>query len=309
MNRTEYTAAASSYLAAMRSSGKSEQTKRGYTMILSSFGEYLARIDCKTNITALDIISYRAALVSRVKPNTAAHYLTVLHSFFEWTRRVGIEQTNPVPTAEIPKAERIEYDLLTLSEIDAILTGRRPRGTNKKNYCRNRAVVLLLLQSGIRSAELRDLTPADIDFEKNVVRVRHGKGDKYREAPFPKLAREAVAEYLKARDKTLTRADYLFGSYADENGRAGRGGEYHKMTSSMLLGLVKRYVENTTGHKDIGTHDLRHAFASYASNKGVATRDISLCLGHANEAITERVYISILDKRKAPTTVNAALDA
>lgn len=308
MNRTEYTTAAEAYISALPSLKKSDCTARSYKMILRTFAEHLTS-ESAEQITPLSVVSFRRDLSERVKTNTVAHYLTVLHGFFEWARRVGLEQQNPVPTEEIPKAERIDYDLPTLDEISELLVCKRPRGTFEKNTCRNRAIVLLLLQSGVRSDELRSLTPDDLDFEKHVVRIKHGKGDKYREAPFPALAREAVAEYLKARSPALARTDYLFGSSVESDGRTEQPGVWHKMTSAALLGLVKRYVKNATGRDNVGVHDLRHAFASYASNKGVSTRNISLCLGHASESITERVYISILDKSKAPTTVNAALDA
>ena len=311
MNRTEYSAAAEAYIAAMPSLKMSAQTIRAYKMILGKFGDYLAEQN-SDEINALATVGFRVWLFGKkLKTNTVAHYMTVLHGFFEWARRVKLlSGDNPVALEEIPKGEQITYDHLALNEIEQTLS-TLPKGIYKKSYCRNRAIVLLLIQAGLRNSELRDLTLADLDFERNVVTVRHGKGDKFREAPFPALAREAMTDYLKSgfRPADAADTDVLFGSYADENGRGAQNSTWHKMSSPMLLGLVKRYVKHVTGHTGIGTHDLRHAFASYASDKGVSTRNISLCMGHSNEMITNKTYISVLDRGRAATCVNAALGA
>lgn len=310
MNKAEYGTTAERYISALPSLKKSAQTIRAYKMILGKFGDYLAEQNGE-EITEMTIIGFRVWLSGKeLKSNTVAHYMTVLHGFFEWACRAKLAASNPVAPEEIPKAEQIRYDLLGLDEIEKTIFSK-PRGIYKKTSCRNRAIVLLLILAGLRNSELRALTPADLDFERNVVKIRHGKGDKYREAPFPALARKAMSDYLACgyRPADASERESLFGSYADENGGTTEKGAWHEMTSAMLLGLVKRYVQNITGHAGIGTHDLRHAFASYASNKGVSTRNISLCMGHANEIITNKVYISILDKSKAATVVNAALDA
>ena len=72
---------------------------------------------------------------------------------------------------------------------------------------------------------------------------------------------------------------------------------------------MKRYVEKHTGHSGIGSHDLRHAYASYASHRGVPTRLLSLSMGHASETTTSKIYISVLDKQRAAMVVNGAFDS
>ncbi len=58
--------------------------------------------------------------------------------------------------------------------------------------------MVLLLQAGLRSDEVRSLTPADLDFENGAITVRHGKGDKRRTVPFPATARAAMQDYLNS---------------------------------------------------------------------------------------------------------------
>ena len=196
MKVTEYTQAKDKYLAFLPSSkADSINTLNNYTRVLNDFERYLqAKIAHENDISTVDVLGYRAAIRERgAAQNTARQYLTDLSAFFTWCVRVKLIDESPVSPEDIPEAKEIEYTLLTRDEIDALLE-YRPGGA--KLGARNRAIITILLQSGLRNSELRALTLSDLDFERGTITVRHGKGDKSRLAPFPALSREAVKEYL-----------------------------------------------------------------------------------------------------------------
>ena len=292
------------YINALASAKKSKETQTNYARVLNYFSEYLN----EHNITTpqkLDVVKWRQDLYENgVSNNSIRQYLVILHAYFEWANRMGLcEQL--VDNTEIPKNNNVDYDLLTMEEIQLLLDTTTPRikGMSRFSAARCQCIVHLIILSGLRNAELRKLTLEDVDFERNVLIVRHGKGDKYRETPLPNKLKESLNNYLMKRPKNLDSKAPLFGSINKEDGI------WEELTSTNLLLMIKRYVKNITGHDNIGTHDLRHAFASYASLNGADTRSISLAMGHSSEMITNKVYISILDKSKAATNLNAIFNS
>lgn len=313
MTISDYIDAAALYINALPSIHKSAATERNYTRILESFGDFLITREQaeKAPITAETIVSWRVFLreESEKKSNTIRQYLIVLHAFFEWALRCGKISENPVKKEEIPPPEKIKYDLLSEDEIRRVLLEEQK--DNHKVNVRDRAIVTLLILSGIRSAELRALRLADVDFGEETLTIPKGKGGKSRVAPFPALAAMRLRDYLKSGDRPggLSVDSPLFGTLADDTGHKNVKNAWKPFSSAGLHRLVASYVERLTGHGHIGTHDLRHAFASYASLSGVTTRDISLSMGHASQMTTERVYIDVLNANKAPKSVSAALNS
>lgn len=306
MNRTEYREATERYITALSTLNKSTQTITGYTRILRAFGEWFESTDHLGDISPLDIEEYRSTL-REAKPSTIKHYLTVLSYFFSWCVRKGITDNNPVHADAIPEAEQKEYDLLTAEEISALINGGYVKRERATNAARNRAIVVLLLTSGMRNSELRSLTVSDLDFAKCIITVKHGKGDKRRAVPFPRVAQDAVAEYLGCgcRPSGLKETDLLFGSDASSEGAASQNRtEWHELSSTALLLIVNRYTKAVCGH-EVGVHTLRHAAASYWDDKGISMRDVQTALGHASVTTTERIYVTVLNRTKAAQCINS----
>lgn len=304
MNANEYKAMAAAYLAALPAAGKSPCTVKAYRNAADGFGAYLD--GSGEDVSPLAVIGWRSALAAVVGNNTTAHSMTILHALFAWANRNGLAEQNPVDVMEIPKHQRPDYDLLTLDEIETLLKGNAPRGINKKTSCRNRAIVIILLQAGLRSDEVRSLTPADLDFENGAITVKHGKGDKRRTVPFPAIARAAMRDYLNSgyRPDGMNSNAVLFGTKAQNSSGAE---VWAKLSSEALRQLVRVYTGKACGHS-VYPHALRHAAASMWVSRGISMRDTQNALGHSSILTTERVYVSILDPRGTATKINKAFD-
>lgn len=298
----KYEQATTHYLASLKIISNSVATYDKYAFVLADFGEYVkAHDDEQAEVEPLLVVGWRNNLKENrgLENNSIRHYLTLVHSFFKWAIEHKIFAEQPVNRRDFPKKETVEYDLLTEQEIEQILTGKLPRFSQYQTSLRNRALVILVLTSGMRVSELINLHIGDLDFDKHIITVRHGKGDKKRSVTFPAIAEEFVKEYLNDRYGTndTPKQAFLFEN-TDGNGTT------HQYTRQNITILVKRYVYNLTGHKNIGTHDLRHSYASYLLTHGVPIQEIQALLGHENYSTT-LIYASQLCPERVATNLNA----
>lgn len=308
MNRTEYRTAVAQYIAGLPSLNKSTATVSKYQYVLKLFGDYLDRIEHKDEIKPINIINWRTEIASTgIKPNSVKHYMVVLNTFFAWSVRVKLCNDNPSQFHEKPKQKDIAYHILTLDEIQTILYAKPARMAGK-NYIRNRAVITLLILTGLRNSELRLLRIGDLDFENGIITVTRGKGDKTREIAFPELARKRVAEWLNSQEKNASQLGNEL-VFPNTEQHCNHEQLQHPLSAVSLQKVVRNYVKGILGYTDIHPHTLRHCACSLWDYCGVPIRTVSANLGHASVRTTESVYLHVLDKKQAARTVNAALDA
>ncbi len=303
----DYRTAQKLYLASLPVEGKSANTVKGYSRILEDFGTFT---DGK-ELSPITVSEWRTAKYENgIKGATIAHYMTVLSTFFAWGTEQGIFESNPFLKVSKPKKEEKKYDILSLEEMRFLIAHKeKAKGAFTKNNLRNRAIVHMLMMTGLRNSELRSLTLRDLDFENGIVRVIDGKGGKSRSAPFPKTARETLSQYLEsgARPENLTENDLLFGTDADEHGHSTHGAQWNELSSAALLQIVSTYTKKVCGHA-VGVHTLRHCAASLWDDMKIPIRDVQKALGHANIATTEKVYIQILNPAAAAQNISAVMD-
>jgi len=149
-------------------------------------------------------------LLRKAKPSTAFPYFRALRRLFNWAVQEGYLKSSPLATIHFkpPSAPPVEpYSreelkrLLAVCDLD-IRTGARFTGL------RNKAMLLLFLDSGLRRAEMANLQLGDLDLEGKRVRVM-GKGGKIGIAPFSSTTAKALWAYLVER-KARTKADALW---------------------------------------------------------------------------------------------------
>ena len=297
----KYERAREEYLASLKIVTKSKDTHAEYAFTLGDFGKYVkAHGGEETEVPPLFIVGWRNEVKAArgLANNTLRHYLTLLHSFFKWTIEHKIFSEQPVGKGDFPKKEAVEYDLLSEQEIKKILSGEIPPDSMSATSTRNRAIIILVLTSGVRVSELINLRVGDLDFKKHILTVRHGKGDKKRVVTFPSLAEGFVKVYLVARHgaNDVAKTAFLFDYIGDD-------GKTHQFTRQNITRLVKSYVYRLTGHAGIGTHDLRHSYASYLLSHGVPIQEIQALLGHENYSTT-LIYASQLCPERVATNLN-----
>jgi integrase/recombinase XerD len=199
------------------------------------------------------------------------------------------------PGMKPPNAgRRFPPEPLTRAEALALLGGfgRGPCGQ------RNRALCVLLWRSGLRISEALALYPRDVDTDAGTVRVRRGKGGKYRLIGVDAQALAVVQLWMAARAKLgLTGRQPLF-CKVDARYRGGA------MNAAYYRDALKRAAARAGIEKRVHPHGLRHTHAFELSLEGVPLNVIKAQLGHSSLATTER-YINHL----APAQVVAAMQA
>jgi site-specific recombinase XerD len=149
-------------------------------------------------------------------------------------------------------------------------------------YLRDRCILTIFLQCGLRLSELCNIKIKDIKGNKILIT---GKGDKQRYAFLSEHCINIINEYLIERDDenaTDESKEYLFLSDRQRN-----------INKRTVQSLVKKYLEKAGLDTSIyHTHTTRHSFATIAYNQGMDVIKLSTSLGHTN-VNTSKVYVTI----------------
>ena len=299
------------YLANLKASGASDLSVENYGRTINSYAKFCAnKNEDPTAPSAVAAYKLHLSQDRKCKLATIQYHIVVLRAFFGFcVRTLRTVKENPVlDDLDVSKKklanERKPYGdkLLTEQEIKALVTSDRPSGMHEAQYLRNRAIVLTLVLTGLRNAELLALTARDMRFGKDgYITVRSGKGDKYRTVPFPVIAQKAVTDYLKeSRPHGLSADAPLFGV-------GNKKEEWKPIDRCSLSTTVSRYVEHATGHKGERSHAMRHAYASFLLSHGVPVQDLQRSLGHSSVQTTER-YAQLLDPKRSTAQINDLLN-
>ena len=280
-----YNTTTAAYLNYCRASGMTADSVANNERSLRYFAE---AVNLPEEITMAQIDEYKSLLHLRgLKQSSVRAYLQPLSQFFAWATERKYCAENPCTASavktKVPPPPPYNH-LLTREEMAALLSPVCPKGCTRKLFPRNHAIVTVLLTSGLRNSELRDLRVSDLMPEKNQLLVRCGKGGKTRTAPYPPAAQEAVAAWMldPLRPSTLPSEAFLFGKGTDT-------ATWAQFSRTELSTMVERFTKTVLGKESgIRTHALRHANASFLLDSGMCIDDIRDLLGHANPQVTVR---------------------
>lgn len=267
----------------------SPRTVRAYEMDLMKFAAFLEsrkQMDVKA-VTRDDIRAFiselsRNGIKKKNAAVTIARKLSSIKSFFKYLVRFNVLAANPAADVETPKLPHTEPNYLTNKERAALIAAV---GCSATPYylARDMAIVVTLLNTGIRLSELVGLTLNSINLEssESFVKVR-GKGDKWRTIPLNNEAIAALRKYLNGRPDVET--NHLFVS------RLGKG-----LSTRSVYHLIKRYLKEAGITKEhVGVHSLRHTFSVSLLSNGVNLFSIQKLLGHSKLETTSK-YLHVID--------------
>ncbi|MBI5607506.1 MAG: site-specific tyrosine recombinase XerD [Deltaproteobacteria bacterium] len=217
-----------------------------------------------------------------LQPRSIARHMSTLRSFCAYLLDRGLVQDNPAALLDMPKQGRDLPDVLSQEEVLRLLAAP---GTAHERAMRDTAMLETLYATGLRVSELVNLTLADVDFDRGLVRCV-GKGRKERLVPIGEIARARLVDYLEQARPLLARG----------NSRVRKGpqaqalfltSQCKPMTRQGFWKLVKRYAQQAEIDKPISPHKLRHSFATHLLAGGADLRAVQALLGHADIGTTQ----------------------
>ncbi len=264
------------FLAYLRDERRSSpNTLRAYTGDLAAFVDFLKEYQGKQDLLSVEREDIRAfvAVQSRLgyEKRTIRRRLSAAKSLYKFLCRDSRLAKNPARLVKGPKLSRRLPEVFTQGQIEEVLDGHF-------NLARDRAVVELLYDEGLRISELAGLDIEDVNFEKGEVKV-FGKGSKERIVPLSSRAAQAV------RDYTLEDARASGPLFTNE-----RNGT--RLGVRDLRRIVNYYLSQLSGAPARNPHSLRHSFATHLLERGADLRAVQELLGHASLAATQ-VYTHV----------------
>ena len=243
-----------------------------------------------------DLRGFIAGLAERgFKPASVARRLSALRQLFRFLYAEGKRPDDPAAVLEGPKRGRALPKVLSIADVDRLLTQARNDAEDEKlsDAVRLRAARLLCLletvyATGVRVSELVALPASAAKRDQRMIVVR-GKGGKERLVPLNQAAKRAMDEYLKLRAKgeNKTQSKWLFPSF----GEAGHITRQHFARELKTLGARCGITAER-----LSPHVLRHAFASHLLHNGADLRVVQTLLGHADISTTQ-IYTHVLEER------------
>lgn len=268
------------YLAYLRvERGSSPLTVSAYAADLRGYAKFLkARgIDSVDDIDRKTIVAYESDLFGRgYAASTVDRHVSVLKGFHRFLVREGYSRRNPADTIQLPKAPDRLPDVLSVAQVDAMLS--RPVGSGPLAV-RNRAILEVLYGCGLRVSECTGLDLNDAILEDGYLHIV-GKGNKERIAPISGAALRALCAYLEEGRSELIRSYAKPTSAVFLNARGGR------LTRQSVHALVAD-AGRTIGVANLHPHTLRHSFATHMLSGGADLRVIQEILGHSDISTTQ----------------------
>lgn len=252
-----------------RDQGYDPKTTKMYTRMNTKFLEWLEKenlyIESLSEITAGAVRNYRNYLLidRSLKASSTNKSLQAIRMMCHWAQLVGLLNSNPAR-----KIPYIEEPLLAPKSLDSTQTAELRALINQKPL-RTQVIVELGLSAGLRISESVNLRVSDITLErgKAYIRIRFGKGGKYRIVPTSRYLANLIKMYIGNR----------------------RGTEQHLLCNEDNSQMSIRMVQKIMGKIQkilefhVTYHTLRHTFCSDLLNSGAKLTDVAIMAGHCRK--------------------------
>lgn len=256
----------------------SSHTVLSYKNDLSQFCLFMEKEFSETEVSRASPDQVRQWLVdlmsSGMNPRSANRKVSALKSYYKFLLREGVIRRSPTKNIILPKTNKSLPLFFKDKDLDSVLTNVIVG--NSFESCRDRLIIDLFYETGVRVSELVNIKDSDIDFYKGYVQVI-GKRNKERQIPIGKNLIELIALYKKVRnDEVGANTNFLF---VRKNGQS--------MYSRLIYNVVNKSMSQVSSLSKRSPHVLRHTFASTLLNNGADLNAVKELLGHSNLAATE----------------------
>lgn len=273
-----------------------DKTLKAYKIDLQQFVDFILNGKKPTEISKLDkavLNEYLKHLQNRAKPKTIKRKVATLRAFFNHLEfedrimvspfrkmRINIEQEDPLPTVLSEEELRALFGHLYQQKAENKTGSIYARRT----LIRDIALLELMFATGMRVSELCELRQDDIDFDKNLIRIR-GKIGRARTIPMTsEEVINAMRHYQQVFASELKHTDFFFLNRRTE-----------PLSEQSIRHLVAKHASAAGIDKKVTPHVFRHTVASMLVESGVDIRYIQHFLGHSSINSTQ-IYAQAADE-------------
>jgi integrase/recombinase XerD len=226
----------------------------------------------------------RSLYQSGKTPATAVSRQAAVRRFSKWLARKGYIESDRLRDLERPKLDEPAVLPLTDDQLRALLATCKGK---EFHHVRDRAVIMLMFETGLRAAELTGMTTDDVNLDARLAVIRRGKGGRGRLVRFSPQCNAALDDYahLRRRHQRVTSGAFWLGADGRE---FGYWGLYHA--------IRRRGV--TAGMPDLHPHQLRSTSAVRWLKKGGSATGLMAQAGWASVDMLRR-YIRAAESELA----------
>lgn len=205
-------------------------------------------------------------------PQTIWSHVRSLRAFSNWLEKEGYTKTPIFEMLDLPKLPKKKIEVLSPDEIRQVLAA-----VNADTILGARlyAIILLMIDTGIRAGEVVGLKLANVDWERNVFKV-FGKGSKERFVPMGASAKQALVRYVQIYRPQPARPD-IDNVFLSVDG--------YPLTVNALIHIFMRLAKNC-GVERLHAHLLRHTCGVQYLLAGGDTKSLQMFLGHSSPVMT-----------------------
>lgn len=267
------------------SQNRSALTVKSYSAAIRLLDDFLAGRGMPRAVASIrreHIEAFIEDQLERLRPASAANRYRSLQQFFKWLVEEGEIQTSPMARMHPPTIPETPPPVLREAALAAL---KKATAGVDFEARRDRAIIDLFHDSGIRLAEMAGLKLADIDLNVRTVWVT-GKGDRPRQVPFDFETARALDRYVRKSRSQHPHAGlpWLW------IGKKGR------LTSTGISQVVKRRGLEA-GITGLHPHLFRHTFAHEMSRDGMQETELMRLAGWKSRLMVGRYGASAADER------------
>ena len=263
----------------------SNHTLIAYEIDLFQFKDYLNSTYNEENINNIDSTFVRSYMVELLSQNnsksTVARKISALKSIFKYFLKKQLIDESPVSNITTPKVEKRLPSFIREAEMRQLFNG--DLFDNDANGLRDRLILSILYQTGIRLSELIGLKCSDVS--KQEIKVT-GKRNKQRIVPLSRSLQELVAQY-----ENVTEAKNSIWFLTTDNS--------DKLYEKFVYRKVNYYLSMVSSKQKKSPHILRHTFATHMLNNGADLNAIKELLGHESLSATQVYTHNTFEKLKS----------
>ena len=260
------------YKACLLIDGRSEGTIGQYARTAQKLSDTIRKPF--TEMGTYDIRFFLALEMERgVSNSTLETTRANLSAFFQWLTVEEIIPKNPIASIKPIKFPDEIREAFSDVELDAL------RGACRTT--KERALIEMLVSTGVRVSELTSMEVRDINLETLAVHVIHGKGSKERMTYTTPVSAKHMINYLKSRK---------------EDGPMLFYNKNHDPIAPNGIRFILNELAKRAGVSDVHPHRFRRTFATNLAKRGMDIQEIQRLLGHSN-INTTMIYVRTDDTK------------